>query len=226
MKGRSIMQKVLYFTSSIALLFAALFFYQVHTTHTVSNDLATANKQIKTLKQKLEDQKLDAINIPSSSVTNTPTKSKQQEKTVPTKETKQPLNQQENVVKPIQNNATETFITDTFTRFFNYNNKNYLTRYDDLSKAATPEVVESLKGAMSQTTPKITFQNTVKDMQVYMNPKDDTTALVIVKSSYKVEGADPVEQNGIYRVKVSKDQQNLKIVSLEYGGNFDPIVHS
>lgn len=122
-----------------------------------------------------------------------------------------------------------SFLEDTFTKFFNYDNRTYIKRFDVLSGRASKDVINMLKGGISEkTAPKISFYNETKDLQVYVSKsiKDgNMSALMTVDSVYHANSND-FERNDLYRITLTEKNGKLLITSVEYLSPFNPLSHT
>jgi hypothetical protein len=92
---------------------------------------------------------------------------------------------------------------------FNYTNKNYVSRYGDIQKYASPDVYNALKGAGDIGAPTTKIQA--------------ITALVNISTIYSVNGNDSAPINQIYELELTQQgKDNWIITKYTLMGNFEP----
>jgi hypothetical protein len=138
-------------------------------------------------------------------------------------------------VKQYDTNAnTQTFLTGDKIKSnignfidaqFNYTNKNYVSRFEDIKKYVSTDVYNALKGAGDIAAPKTSIQNKVDNLNVYLttNSNQTVSALVNIRTIYSVNGDDSAPINQIYELEL-KQQGKDKWIITKYTlmGNFQP----
>jgi len=108
---------------------------------------------------------------------------------------------------------------------FNYTNKNYVSRFENIKKYVSTDVYNGLKGAGDIAAPKTSIQNKVDDLNVYLttNSNQTVSALVNIRTIYSVNGEDSSPINQIYELEL-KQQGKDKWIITKYTlmGNFQP----
>jgi hypothetical protein len=108
---------------------------------------------------------------------------------------------------------------------FNYTNKNYVSRYGDIQKYASPDVYNALKGAGDIGAPTTKIQDRVSNLNVYLTTNSDQTitALVNISTIYSVNGNDSAPINQIYELELTQQgKDNWIITKYTLMGNFEP----
>src|SRR5665648_221831 len=132
------------------------------------------------------------------------------------------------------NNKTEALVNtqkikDNISQFvdaeYNYTNKNYTGRFEIIKKYVTDDVYNALKGPGDITTPTTSFQNEVKNLDVYITTHDNKTikALVNITTLYSIGGIANKPINQIYELEL-QEQGNDQWIITNYTlmGNFAP----
>lgn len=108
---------------------------------------------------------------------------------------------------------------------FNYTNKNYVSRYEDIKKYVSTDVYNALKGAGDIGAPKTSIQNRVDNLNIYLttNSSQAVSALVNIRTIYTVNGDDSAPINQIYELEL-KELGKDKWIITKYTlmGNFEP----
>lgn len=108
---------------------------------------------------------------------------------------------------------------------FNYTNKNYVSRYEDIKKYVSTDVYNALKGAGDIAAPKTSIQNKVDNLNIYLttNSNQTVSALVNIRTIYSVNGDDSAPINQIYELEL-KELGKDKWIITKYTlmGNFEP----
>lgn len=143
-------------------------------------------------------------------------------------------NLNEKVTQYNSNNKTETLLTDEKVKtnignfidaHFNYTNKNYKSRTEDIKKYVTTDVFNALKGAGDIATPKTSIQNKVDNLNVYLttNNNKKISALVNITTIYTVEGKDCAPINQIIELELHESEKDKWIITkYTLMGNFQP----
>ena len=132
------------------------------------------------------------------------------------------------------NNKTETLLNDEKVKInivsfidahFNYTNKNYKSRTEDIKKYVTTDIYNALKGAGDITTPKTNIQNKVDNLNIYLttNNNKKVSALVNIKTIYTVEGKACSPINQIIELDLQELEKDKWIITkYTLMGNFQP----
>lgn len=108
---------------------------------------------------------------------------------------------------------------------FNYTNKNYVSRFEDIKKYVSNDVYNALKGAGNVAAPKTSIQNKVDNLNIYLTTNNSQTvsALVNIRTIYSVNADDSAPINQIYELEL-KEQEKDKWIITKYTlmGNFQP----
>lgn len=108
---------------------------------------------------------------------------------------------------------------------FNYTNKNYVSRFENIRKYVSNDVYNALKGAGDIAAPKTSIQNKVDNLNIYLttNSKQTVSALVNIRTIYSVNGDDSAPINQIYELEL-KELGKGKWIITKYTlmGNFEP----
>ena len=116
-------------------------------------------------------------------------------------------------------------IGDFINAQFNYTNKNYVSRFEDIKKYVSNNVYNALKGADDIAAPKTSIQNKVDNLNVYLttNSNQTVSALVNIRTIYTVNGEVSSPINQIYELEL-KQQGKDKWIITKYTlmGNFQP----
>jgi len=108
---------------------------------------------------------------------------------------------------------------------FNYTNKNYKSRFENIKKHVTTDVYNALKGAGNIEAPTTSIQSKVENLNIYLttNNNQTITALVNITTTYSVQGVEGKPINQIYELE-SKEQEKGKwmITKCTLMGNFQP----
>jgi hypothetical protein len=104
-------------------------------------------------------------------------------------------------------------ITKAMNTLFNYNNENYVKRFDLAKKYMTDQAVENQKGSGGDAkAPKIRIEKRVENIEVYRQVREDKNinALVQVKSTYSVEKKDNPSVSELLKVKVNLESNKIE----------------
>lgn len=117
-------------------------------------------------------------------------------------------------------------IEKAFMTLFNYDNNNFIGRFDEAKSYINESVVEKQKGTGGVIQePTVQVKREVSDINIYRQMRNgkNITALVQMKSTYTVGGQKNPSMNELYRVKYNT--KNNKIYYLEYLGKVNTLVN-
>ncbi|WP_144553555.1 hypothetical protein [Peribacillus simplex] len=118
----------------------------------------------------------------------------------------------------------KSFVDDTFRGLFNYDNKNYASRFDQVKDRLAESVISKLKASGEMGSMEIEFKNEVKSLHVYLSAveKDQAKALVKMETQYSVGGSAFPRKNQLYEVTIALDGEKRLVDKLELMGSFEP----
>ena len=107
------------------------------------------------------------------------------------------------------NNTTDIsekvkFINSGFSYYLNYNTDNYQSRFEDVSKYFSPEVIDKLSGAGSTEKPTISIQSSTNDYKTFINPSEPNSFVYVTDIHYQVEENEPTVFNNVYLVNLTE----------------------
>jgi nucleotidyltransferase/DNA polymerase involved in DNA repair len=147
---------------------------------------------------------------------------------------KSKVNAKDKELNTFQRNATyyeiehseevKSFVDDTFRGLFNYDNKNYASRFDQVKDRLAESVISKLKASGEMGSMEIEFKNEVKSLHVYLSAveKDQAKALVKLETQYSVGGSAFPRKNQLYEVTIALDGEERLVDKLELMGSFEP----
>lgn len=124
----------------------------------------------------------------------------------------------------ISNDAEiRAFVKKTFEDFFNYSNRNFITRFDEFKKHATDDIISQLKGAGDIANVKVQFENKVNKIDIYITSESNNQAKSLVKmeTQYSIQGESFSPKNEFYEIKLVKNNSEWKISELKLMGAFE-----
>jgi uncharacterized protein YneF (UPF0154 family) len=118
----------------------------------------------------------------------------------------------------------KSFLDETFRELFNYNNKNYAARFDQVRDKLATSVISKLKASGEMGSTQIEFKNEVHALNVYLNvvEKHQAKALVNMETQYSVGGSQFPRKNQIYEVTLVQSGDKWLVDKLELMGAFEP----
>jgi len=118
----------------------------------------------------------------------------------------------------------KSFVDKTFRGLFNYDNKNYAARFDQVKDRLAESVISKLKASGEMGSMEIEFKNEVKSLHVYLSAveKDQAKALVMMETQYSVGGSAFPRKNQLYEVTIALDGEERVVDKLELMGSFEP----
>ncbi|MDM5281829.1 hypothetical protein [Peribacillus frigoritolerans] len=147
---------------------------------------------------------------------------------------KSKVNAKDKELNTFQRNATyyeiehseevKSFVDETFGGLFNYDNKNYASRFDQVKDRLGESVISKLKASGEMGSMEIEFKNEVKSLHVYLSAveKDQAKALVKMETQYSVGGSAFPRKNQLYEVTIALDGEKRLVDKLELMGSFEP----
>lgn len=104
--------------------------------------------------------------------------------------------------------ANKKLLENFFQIQYQYNEKSYKDRFTKIKKYVNENVYGQLTAAGIPDTPKIKFENEIKDMQVFLTPSPDqvVTGMVLLKTQYKIENVQNPAMTQIFKVEIQDDQ--------------------
>ncbi|MEK5460962.1 hypothetical protein NST36_19165 [Bacillus sp. FSL R5-0293] len=175
-----------------------LFFISIFVNVALGVNLSSAKRdQVKLIEQQKEDKKqLSALN--------------------------KKIGKYENSITEAEVSSDETnkeLLKNFFMTQYDYTDKEYKDRFNKLKKYVNDDVYGQLTAAGIPDTPKISFENKVTDLQIFMTPstsRESVSAMVLLKTEYRIESVSNPEITQVFKVTI----QNKKISSLETVGSF------
>ncbi|MCM3674900.1 hypothetical protein M3699_13655 [Peribacillus simplex] len=143
------------------------------------------------------------------------------------------VNAKDKELNTFQRNATyyeiehseevKSFVDETFRGLFNYDNKNYASRFDQVKDRLAESVISKLKASGEMGSMEIEFKNEVKSLHVYLSAveKDQAKALVKMETQYSVGGSAFPRKNQMYEVTIAMDGEKRLVDKLELMGSFE-----
>ncbi|MDE1548538.1 hypothetical protein [Jeotgalibaca caeni] len=136
---------------------------------------------------------------------------------------------QEEGLPPVGEEAAQTtvsgkalFVAGVFQRFLPYNEKTYLSRFEEVEGKVTDEVLAALKGMVATIDPAIPVQNTLHDLEVYTNGTNKNQFLVIATVSLQVgEGVDSTYTQ-VYQTTLEEEGASYRINRIDSLGGIAP----
>ncbi|AMM95809.1 hypothetical protein UP17_25665 (plasmid) [Peribacillus simplex] len=118
----------------------------------------------------------------------------------------------------------KSFVENTFRGLFNYDNKNYASRLDQVKDRLAESVISKLKASGEMGSMEIEFKNEVKSLHVYLSAveKEQAKALVKMETQYSVGGSAFPRKNQLYEVTIAIDGEKRLVDKLELMGSFEP----
>ncbi|MFE4429927.1 hypothetical protein ACFRH9_23205 [Peribacillus butanolivorans] len=147
---------------------------------------------------------------------------------------KSKVNEKDKDLNTFQRNATyyeiehseevKSFVDETFRGLFNYDNKNYATRFEQVKDRLAESVISKLKASGEMGSMEIEFKNEVKSLHVYLSAveKDQAKALVMMETQYSLGGSAFPRKNQMYEVTIALDGEKRLVDKLELMGSFEP----
>ena len=147
---------------------------------------------------------------------------------------KSKVNAKDKELNTFQRNATyyeiehseevKSFVDETFRGLFNYDNKNYASRFDQVKDQLAESVISKLKASGEMGSMEIEFKNEVKSLHVYLSAveKDQAKGLVKMETQYSVGGSAFPRKNQLYEVTIALDGEERLVDKLELMGSFEP----
>ncbi|MGM0817443.1 MAG: hypothetical protein ACQEUO_18400 [Bacillota bacterium] len=104
--------------------------------------------------------------------------------------------------------ANKKLLENFFQIQYQYNEKSYKDRFTKIKKYVNKNVYGQLTAAGIPDTPKIKFENEIKDMQVFLtsSPDETVTGMVLLKTQYKIENVQNPTMTQIFKVEIQDDQ--------------------
>jgi flagellar biosynthesis component FlhA len=116
------------------------------------------------------------------------------------------------------------FVDETFKELFNYDNKTYAARFDQVRNKLAESVISKLKASGEMGSTQIEFSNKVMALNVYLSAieKDQAKALVNMETQYSVGSSEFPRKNQIYEVTLVRNKDQWLLDKLELMGSFEP----
>ncbi|MBT2723331.1 hypothetical protein [Bacillus sp. ISL-46] len=118
----------------------------------------------------------------------------------------------------------KSFVDGTFRELFNYDNKNYAARFDQVRDKLAESVISKLKASGEMGSTQIEFKNEVQALNVYLSAveKNQAIALVNMETQYSVGGSQFPRKNQMYEVTLAQSGDRWLVDKLELMGSFEP----
>ncbi|MCL6539809.1 MAG: hypothetical protein K6T87_04335 [Roseiflexus sp.] len=125
-----------------------------------------------------------------------------------------------------QDTTLKATIQNVFNALYNYDNKTYVTRFQQVKDEMTPNVFAKFEGtAGSLKSPPMPVKSMVKKLDIYLTSNTPTSAhaLVDLTTSYAVGHAALAPHTQIFQLSLSKDSGQWKITNATVLGTFQPV---
>ena len=138
-------------------------------------------------------------------------------------------NYSEESMSPFQHEEALKFVEESFRNVFNYNEENYIERFDEFENEATPEVVGQLQGSAAGNLPDLEFRNEVRDIRVYASLDGESSegvkdVLIQIDSAYYMNSQEPNERTELMSVDVQiTEEGNYQVTRLESFGRIEAV---
>ncbi|MGM0941327.1 MAG: hypothetical protein ACQEWU_10245 [Bacillota bacterium] len=134
------------------------------------------------------------------------------------------LNKAESTIqneKLTNNQDAKELVTKFFKTQYEYDSTNYKGRFKKIEKFVSEDVYGQLTTAGIPEVPNVNFENHINDMKLFLTAhNNEIVGLVLLDTSYVIDGFDSPETTQIFEVKVTEHEGEQKIVSLEILGTF------
>lgn len=185
----------------IGALIVVSFFANIALGFNVSSALNASKqkeKEIITLKKKIEKLNKDSVSIPSK------------------------------VVAPNSLDEAEQVVKSFFETQYSYDRETYKSRFDKIKQYVNDSVYGQLTSAGPIDVPGINFENKINNLQIYLKNGEtgEFNGFVLLKSTYKVDKVKNPAITQMFQVKVNKNNGRYKITELENIGIFSPMKQS
>ncbi|RDY83094.1 hypothetical protein [Bacillus amyloliquefaciens] len=120
---------------------------------------------------------------------------------------------------------TKHFVEEFFKIQYEYTTSSYKARFDKIKSYVSNKVYGQLTAAGVPDTPKVSFKNTITDLQLFLTPSGngEVSGLVLLQTKYEVEGLKNPKVTQVFKIKLV----NKKINELETVGTFaEPVQES
>ncbi|MCY8737575.1 hypothetical protein P8881_19780 [Bacillus haynesii] len=113
---------------------------------------------------------------------------------------------------------TKQLVKDFFKVQYEYTTKSYKSRFDKIKRYVSDGVYGQLTSAGIPDTPKVSFKNTITDLQLFLTQSDDNqvSGLVLLQTKYEIDGIKNPKVTQVFKIKVD----NKRISELETVGTF------
>lgn len=140
------------------------------------------------------------------------------------------LNKAESTIqneKLTNNQDAKELVTKFFKTQYEYDSTNYKGRFKKIEKFVSEGVYGQLTTAGIPEVPNVNFENHINDMKLFLTAhNNEIVGLVLLDTSYVIDGFDSPETTQIFEVKVTEHEGEQKIVSLEILGTFASMAES
>ncbi|WP_121605993.1 hypothetical protein [Virgibacillus sp. Bac332] len=140
------------------------------------------------------------------------------------------LNKAESTIKNeklTNNQDAKELVTKFFKTQYEYDSTNYKGRFKKIEKFVSEGVYGQLTTAGIPEVPNVNFENHINDMKLFLTAhNNEIVGLVLLDTSYVIDGFDSPETTQIFEVKVTEHEGKQKIVSLEILGTFASMAES
>lgn len=132
--------------------------------------------------------------------------------------------QNEAIYEIEQSEEIKSFVDETFSELFNYDNQNYAARFDQVRDKLAESVISKLKASGEMGSTQIEFKNEVKSLNVYLSAveKNQAKAFVNMETQYSVGGSQFPKKNQMYEVTIVQSGDQWLVDKLELMGSFEP----
>lgn len=118
------------------------------------------------------------------------------------------------------NNTTEiadktTFINSAFSYYLNYNEDNYQSRFKEIEKYFSLDVINKLSGAGTTEKPSVPIKSSARNYVTYVNPAEPNSFVHVTDILYQVADNEPTTFKNVFIIHLTERENEYVIDNVD-----------
>ena len=118
------------------------------------------------------------------------------------------------------NNTTEIaektkFINSAFSYYLNYNEDNYQSRFEEIEKYFSLDVINKLSGAGASEQPTVPIKSSARNYVTYVNPAEPNSFVHVTDILYQVADNEPTTFKNVFIIHLTERENEYVIDNVD-----------
>ena len=118
------------------------------------------------------------------------------------------------------NNTTEIaektkFVNSAFSYYLNYNEDNYQSRFEEIEKYFSLDVINKLSGAGASEQPTVPIKSSARNYVTYVNPAEPNSFVHVTDILYQVADNEPTTFKNVFIIHLTERENEYVIDNVD-----------